>query len=535
DLPDLCAGPDAVLVPERPVAEVRSLGAGVTTLPSSSYGSLASVCLHCLRDWSTNCEHVSRTTYGPAVAELKALLPEGGEVLVPGAGLGRLALDLAAEGYRVEANDASRIFLTVADFLLNRAPAAGLQLFPLAHVFSENWGHAQQYLEISVPGPRPEALAAASLGAKAGGPAITLVPGDFVKTYEVGGPGHRKFNAIVTCFFMDTPADVEELFRVLDNLLEVGGVWVNIGPLNWRKEARLKLCWEEVVAIWERKGYEFTCQKRADCDYHLPRGEKMYTDFPARELANMLYAWGISKFQNPKMMNQFLDNAARRAFAFDAQGMANAVYSLGVIGFKHENFLNAVSEEMQGRLREFKTQELANTVYALGKLKFRSDDLLGAICDYVPDRLPEFNAQELSNTVLALSQVGFKHDGFLTAAAEHIPRRLKEFNTQNIANTIYAMGALGVTDATHAPFVVAVSGYVATRLPELHKEKLVNNVLDSLKVLQRRMARKPGSLQPGEEEKEGRTRRPPPTSSQHAARLLSRHRGDAKRAPWMSK
>lgn len=33
----------------------------------------------------------------------------------------------------------------------------------------------------------------------------------------------------------------------MDGLLEVGGVWVNLGPLNWRKEARLKLTWEEIV------------------------------------------------------------------------------------------------------------------------------------------------------------------------------------------------------------------------------------------------------------------------------------------------
>lgn len=226
-----------------------------------------------MRDWSALCEHVISVQYGPVVQEIKEILPKGSQVLLPGAGLGRLALMLASEGFQVEANDASRLFLTFADYILNRAPRSGTRLFPLAHVFSENWGHAQQYTQITVPNVAPESLASCSSS-----PPLLMVPGDFVKTYEVGGPGFRRFDALVTCFFIDTPKDIEELFRVMDGLLDVGGVWVNLGPLNWRKEARLKLAWEEIVSIWQQKGYEFLVQKRADCDYHIPRGEKMYTE-----------------------------------------------------------------------------------------------------------------------------------------------------------------------------------------------------------------------------------------------------------------
>mmetsp|Transcript_21219 Transcript_21219/g.35366 ORF Transcript_21219/g.35366 Transcript_21219/m.35366 type:complete len:402 (-) Transcript_21219:94-1299(-) len=274
DLPDILAGPDASVLPARPVAEFRSLGDGVSTLPASSYGSLASVFLHLMRDWSEMCEHVVSVQYTPVLRELKEQLPRGGQVLLPGAGLGRLAMMLAAEGFQVEANDASRLFLTFADYILNRAPRSGTMLFPLAHVFSENWGHAQQYTKITVPTIAPESLVNLT-GTR---PPLLIVPGDFVKTYEVGGPGFRRFDALVTCFFIDTPKDVEELFRVMNGLLEEGGVWVNLGPLNWRKEARMKLAWEEIVSIWQQKGFEFLSQKRIECDYHIPRGEKMYTE-----------------------------------------------------------------------------------------------------------------------------------------------------------------------------------------------------------------------------------------------------------------
>lgn len=247
-------------------------------LPTSSYGSLASVFLHLLRDWSAECEHVYRSTYGPAIRKLCELLPEG-EVLVPGAGLGRLALELAKEGYKVEANDASRLFLTFGDYVMNRPPE-GASIFPLAHVFSENRGLAQQYMEVKVPSPTPESIIKhlRDKSANSTSPFISLVPGEFAKLYKKGCPGHRRFDAILTCFFIDTATDVEELFKVMDGLLGPGGVWVNIGPLNWRKEARLKLSYEEIVDIWTRLGYDFVCNEWVECDYHIERLQKMYTE-----------------------------------------------------------------------------------------------------------------------------------------------------------------------------------------------------------------------------------------------------------------
>jgi len=271
DLPDLCKGPSAD-IPPRPVCQVRELSSGAGTLPASSYGSLASVNLHLLRDWSMVCDHVNTSTYEPAIAELKEFIAScRGEVLVPGCGLGRLALAIAREGFNVEANDASRLFLTVADYILNRPPVAA-SIFPVAHVFSENWSLEEQYIEIEVPQPLPSQVAGESPGS------FIMVPGDFIKTYSAGCAGHRKFDAIVTCFFIDTATDPCELFRVLDGLLNDGGLWLNVGPLNWRKESRLKLAYEEIVAVWEGMGYEFVSRKKIDCDYHLPKRMKMYTE-----------------------------------------------------------------------------------------------------------------------------------------------------------------------------------------------------------------------------------------------------------------
>jgi len=272
DLPDLCAGPPSA--PSRPVMEVKVLDENAPTLPASSYGSMASVFLHLFRDWSSHCEHVDRTTYQAAVDELTKRVKPGAQVLVPGAGLARLAAKIAKEGYVVESNEASRLFLTFADFTLNRA--RGADVYPLAHVFSENFGYQQQYVQTNIPSPTPASFATSKEGS--GKALFSMVPGDFSKLYCKGGKAHRKFDAIVTCFFLDTVVDVCELVQVLDDLLEEGGLWINVGPLNWRKEARLKLNWSEIVTLWKGLGYDFEVNSRSDCDYHMPRGEKMYTE-----------------------------------------------------------------------------------------------------------------------------------------------------------------------------------------------------------------------------------------------------------------
>jgi len=255
-------------LPLRPLAEYSIITADMQMLPSSSYGTIATVLLHLLRDWSTTGEQVVASTYAPIVAELQKSVPQGCSVLLPGAGLGRLAMEVAREDYCVEANDASRLFLTFADYVLNRSPLSGSLIFPMAHVFTENWNHEQQYMNVRVPTPTP-----GKSDRK-----ITMVPGDFIASYRPGGLCHKLFDAIVTCFFIDTVTDFAELVGVMDSFLDNGGVWVNLGPLNWSHDARLKLCSDEIITIFKQLGYEFITEERVDCDYSMPRGVKMYTE-----------------------------------------------------------------------------------------------------------------------------------------------------------------------------------------------------------------------------------------------------------------
>lgn len=214
---------------------------------TQAYASMGSLLLHIFRDWSGYCAHVQTDVYTPIVDELLKRMPiQKGRapptVLIPGAGLGRLSYEIALKGYDVESNEYSGVFCTVADWLFNRCRTQHT-VYPLAHVFSENRRASDQYLAVSVPSPLPgPALRKTDTTVR-----MTMTAGDFVALYNptsgAKGPAHRKFDCVVTCFFIDTGDDLIDYIQTIDGLLDKGGLWINLGPLNYKKELRLKLNW----------------------------------------------------------------------------------------------------------------------------------------------------------------------------------------------------------------------------------------------------------------------------------------------------
>ena len=83
---------------------------------SSVFKSLA-------RDWSLEGASERDESYGPILNGFNHYLPikKGAphNIVVPGAGLGRLALELSSKGYAVEGNEFSLQMLFASDFLLN--------------------------------------------------------------------------------------------------------------------------------------------------------------------------------------------------------------------------------------------------------------------------------------------------------------------------------------------------------------------------------------------------------------------------------
>lgn len=79
----------------------------------------------CVREWSKEGAAEREACFSPIIDELLHHLPVTKEnrnqqrVLVPGAGLGRLPLEIAAKGYACQGNEFSWFMLLTSNFLLN--------------------------------------------------------------------------------------------------------------------------------------------------------------------------------------------------------------------------------------------------------------------------------------------------------------------------------------------------------------------------------------------------------------------------------
>lgn len=80
----------------------------------------------------------------------------------------------------------------------------------------------------------------------------------FVEVYA-RSEEHGTWDAVVTCYFMDTARNVLRYLEVINALLPIGGVWANAGPLLWHfehdRDGSIELSLDEMLAVIEPMGF----------------------------------------------------------------------------------------------------------------------------------------------------------------------------------------------------------------------------------------------------------------------------------------
>ncbi|XP_059062488.1 carnosine N-methyltransferase [Achroia grisella] len=186
-----------------------------------------SVLKNIVRDWSDMGAAEREQCYKPILDEIEERFPpeECGDrshvkVLVPGAGLGRLAWEVAARGFTCQGNEFSLFMLFASNFILNRCPQVNkYTVHPWVHQYVNNVTCEHQLLAAMFPdvnpsGDRPNHN-------------FSMTAGDFLKVYMEG----EEWNCVATCFFIDCAPNVIEFIERIYSILEPGGYWVNLGPL----------------------------------------------------------------------------------------------------------------------------------------------------------------------------------------------------------------------------------------------------------------------------------------------------------------
>ncbi|KAJ2916233.1 hypothetical protein MD484_g4196, partial [Candolleomyces efflorescens] len=123
--------------------------------------------------------------------------------------------------------------------------------------------------EISIPDVSPSSLPPSSN--------FSLVAGDFEEIYGVESspdePQSGQWDAVLTCFFIDTAKNIVNYLRIIHQILAPGGVWINLGPLLWHFENNntndlsIELDLEEIKALARDIGFELSNERDINATY----------------------------------------------------------------------------------------------------------------------------------------------------------------------------------------------------------------------------------------------------------------------------
>ncbi|KAM7533343.1 hypothetical protein Aperf_G00000122964 [Anoplocephala perfoliata] len=226
------------------------------SITSSDLDKINSVLKQFVRDWSSLGEEERKQSYEPVLKEVKELFrfsekkSSDIKILVPGAGLGRLAWELANSGFSCQGNEWSLYMLLPAYFILNTCSKANeYTLHPFVTQFCNNLTSDNQATAVTVPDVVPTNIPP--------GVQFSMVAGDFVEVYNEPDV----WDCVATVYFIDTAHNILEYLDTIWNILVPGGYWINFGPLLYHfadipGQDSIELSYEELKKAIKLKGFE---------------------------------------------------------------------------------------------------------------------------------------------------------------------------------------------------------------------------------------------------------------------------------------
>ena len=200
----------------------------------------------------------------PLLDGLRQALPGGGargaRVLVPGAGLGRLAWEVARLGFNTQASEFSYFMLIAANFLLNRT-SAPVTVHPWVLQTCNVRLLAQQVRGAACPDTPPQDVPPSA--------ALSMCAGDFLEVYREQQSCWEAYRHVL---LHRHGARRRRLSRAHPHAPRAGGAWVNIGPLLWHYhdvpgEVSIELSWEELRALIVAHGFVLEREEWKRCGY----------------------------------------------------------------------------------------------------------------------------------------------------------------------------------------------------------------------------------------------------------------------------
>lgn len=273
------------------------------------------------------------------------------KVVIPGCGLGRLALELAARGFDAQGNEVSFPMIFTSNFLLNHTTGAnGYKLHPWVHSFSHVKSTGSQTRSVTVPDVHPEEFLTRRMrvyGKSAG--ELSMIMGSFDEIYpmtleEADEMTQKEVNeqeddtdksveekalipntikqvdVVATVFFIDTSPNIFKTLDVISQILVSGGVWINFGPLLWH--------YEHSIPLKKSKDQDTSMKDVGNGHHHVHHSDYEKEDdrsagleLSLDDLLNLLPVYGLQivKHESDIPCHYALDKLSMRSHAYNCE------------------------------------------------------------------------------------------------------------------------------------------------------------------------------------------------------------------------
>ncbi|KAG7359187.1 N2227-like protein [Nitzschia inconspicua] len=222
---------------------------------SHSYDSAFQIFAHLVRDWTDEGRKIRRSLYAWCCQQVDKHITtneiQNARILVPGAGMGRLAYQLYQQGHHVEANELSPSMAAAASAILHGKAQGSIYPYVL-DVMANEVDSERRYDRTSFPD--------VPIRANRQGGSLSYTIGDFV-----GNDGNcfyhdyrrEYFDVVVTCFFIDTAHNIYDYVGMINGVLKAKtGIWINVGPVQWHPNAVLRPSVDELKKVLEGLGWQ---------------------------------------------------------------------------------------------------------------------------------------------------------------------------------------------------------------------------------------------------------------------------------------
>ncbi|CAJ1368698.1 unnamed protein product [Effrenium voratum] len=205
-----------------------------------------------VRDWAEEGAEERETQYGCLLDALQRYVPVENQrkprVLAPGCGLSRLPFECARRGYSAQGNEFSYHMLQGSKWVLNQTFVENsVSIYPFLLNLENRKAARDNLRSVRIPDVCPPKELCPP-GVQTTPEDFSMCAGEFIDIYEAQ---FAEWDAVLTCFFLDTAKNVFLYIRTIADIIRPGGLWANIGPLLYHYAEQphhisIELSWEEV-------------------------------------------------------------------------------------------------------------------------------------------------------------------------------------------------------------------------------------------------------------------------------------------------